>query len=278
MLKKLVPILLCLMIVSGCGVQESVINNNQDDEAVDFFIAVHLDPVMEDYEQGTTLRPERYWDSVVSLVETADQYDQKLTLMMNPQWGLYILENNNRLALVRSWEKNGHEIAVHYHGPEMGTKWSGYTNQKPYFDDTRFQGRTDDLMKIMTQIPELGIIKTATVNDADADYEFPEGVSYSTNGGIGGVDDLISEPEEINLNGEDVLQVLHAKYGEGSSDSVSLDDIKNAIEIVGMNEVIGIVFHDKAFENNPIPYIELFEYLDTINLQTRTISEILTRF
>jgi len=278
MLKKLAPILLCLMVLSGCGLQEVITNNDQDDEAVDFFIAVHLDPVMEDYEQGTTLQPERYWNSVVSLVEAADEYDQKLTLMMNPQWGLYILENSNRLTLVQRWEKNGHEIAVHYHGPEMGGKWSGYTNQIEYFDDARFQGTADDLMEIMTQIPELGIINAVCINDTDANYEFPEGVSYSTDGGIYGVDDLVSEPEEVILNGENVLQVLHAKYGEGSSSTISLDDIKNAIETVGADEVIGIVFHDKAFENNPTPYIELFEYLDTIDLQTQTISKILDRF
>lgn len=263
------------ILLSGCAVTKPV---SKTDASTDFFIAVHLDPVMEDGEQSTTLRPERYWDSVVDLIETADDYDQKLTLLMNPQWGLYILDNSDRLELVRSWEKNGHEIGVHYHGPEMRSKWSGFSNRSVYFSDSRFQGTTEDLMNIMTQIPISGVISTCTVNDADANYEFPQKVKYSTDGGLYGVSDLISAPERIILNGTSVLQVNHAKYGEGDSDSVSLNDIKNAIESVSTDEVIGIVFHDKAFGSNPTPYLELFEYLQSINIQTQTIDAILESY
>ncbi len=275
MIKKIGFLLILAMLASGCGIQEQITSDNQN---VDFFIAVHLDPVLENYEQGTTNRPMRYWDSVVGLVEAADYYDQKLTLMMNPQWGLYILEDDDRLELVRSWEKNGHEITVHYHGPEMGENWSGYTNQERFFDDERFQGTTEDLMAIMTEIPASGEISTCTINDFDAPYEFPEDVPYSTDGGKYGFDDLISTPEKITLNSQDVLQVLHAKYGEGDTSSVSLDDIKIAVDTVESNEVIGIVFHDRAFENNPYAYLLLFEYLKSVNLQTQTVSQILNNY
>ena len=273
MFKKIVAILSVSMLISGCSIVDSI---KTDEEGVDFFIAVHLEPVMENDEQGTTLRPERYWNSVVNLVAAADEYNQKLTLLMNPQWGIYILSDDNRLDIVHSWESNGHEIGIHYHGPEMGS-WSGYTNQERFFVDSRFQGTTQDIMDIMNQIPQSGEINTCTINDADADFEFPIGVAYSTDGGLYGVEDLVSVPEALTLNNQEVLQVLHAKYGEGGSDSVSLENIMSAIDVAESEEVIGIVFHDKAFESNPLPYIELFTYLNGIDFQTQTITQILNK-
>jgi|GEM_PF-1396795 hypothetical protein len=287
-------LIIALFTFSGCGIQsvQTGVDNKddaeqsfQDDETVlqeekevDFFIAVHLDPVMAVGEQDTTLRPDRYWKSVVDTVAAADEYGQKLSLLMNPQWGSYLLENQVLLNLAREWEVGGHELGMHYHGPEMSTKWSGYSNQLRFFPDPNFQGTTADAMIIMNQIPADGQIKTCTVNDADAPYEFPEGVVYSTDGGLYGYEDLISTPESLRLNGQEVLQVLHAKYGEGGKDAVTLEEIKQAIDGVEEGEVIGIVFHDKAFGNDPTDILELFDYLEEIELETKSVKEILAAY
>jgi hypothetical protein len=277
-----VSIVLIAFVLTGCGAQ--VIEKNQEvlvldqevDQEVDFFIAVHLDPVMEAGEQETTLRPERYWESVADTVVAADEHGLKLSLLMNPQWGTFLLENEKLLSLARTWEANGHELGMHYHGPQMGAKWSGYSNQKKYFVDPNFQGMTVDAMRIMNQIPADGQVKTCTVNDADAPFEYPEGMLYSTDGGLYGYDDLVSTPEALTLNGQEVFQVLHAKYGEGGKDAVTLEEIKQAIEEVEEGEVIGIVFHDKAFGEDPTDILALFEYLDEIELVTKSIKELLS--
>ena len=82
------------------------------------FVAIHLEPGSD---ARTTERPAQYWQTLVNLIETADEHNVTLTLMFNPQWATHILANQTKLDLLRSWEAEGHEIAAHHHSPSYGS-------------------------------------------------------------------------------------------------------------------------------------------------------------
>jgi hypothetical protein len=60
------------------------------------------------------------------MVQRADSYKMKLTLMFSAQFADHILESPERTAEVRQWKASGHEIAAHHHSIFHGN-WDGYT-------------------------------------------------------------------------------------------------------------------------------------------------------
>ncbi|MCP4632119.1 MAG: hypothetical protein GY855_04270, partial [candidate division Zixibacteria bacterium] len=184
------------------------------EESLSIFIAIHCEP-------GNDPRSTSYaalnWPALIDLVDSADTHHMKLTLLMNPQWATYIIEDEYRLSLVRAWESNGHELGLHSHGPHMNS-WNGYTNQEEYFDSPHFIGTMDDLMNIVNQLPDSGQMVTACIASEDQEHDFPAGVIYETNGGADKFDDLWSIPTEYIWNGQDVLRVTHARYAVSFSE------------------------------------------------------------
>lgn len=223
---------------------------------------------------NTTEQPEKYWDALVDLVELADQHNLKLNLMFNPQWGTYVLEDDSRLNLVQEWEANGHELGVHHHGPQRGS-WNGYTNQEDYIDNLKYLGSIEDMMDILNQLPASGQMVAGVIsNDEDKKYDFPENFIYSIDGGVNSVDDLISTPEPCDLNNQNLICVSHAIYGTGGEVAVTLEEVDLALRVATPEEVVGIVFHANNFEDTPIPYVILFEYLDELNIESIAVSDL----
>ena len=44
----------------------------------------------------------------------------------NPQWAEYILEDSNRINLLKHWQSQNYEIGIHHQGYDHGD-WNGYT-------------------------------------------------------------------------------------------------------------------------------------------------------
>ena len=147
----------------------------QDSVQLDAFIAVHMEEVGD---QQLELR----WPRLSSVISEADKHGLKLTLEFNPSWANFILEDNSRLQTLRSWEANGHEIALHHHGPYYEDGWNGYTNDPNYWDDLKFKGSIEDMMEIMEQLPLNGKILTAGIGK-NTQTDWPEGVIFDATGG-----------------------------------------------------------------------------------------------
>lgn len=286
-MKKLIPILLIVLMIMVCGCDDE---NDEDtspmeipleeaitlaEQNVDFFIAIHCEP---GNDPMSTNYAALNWPALAHLVNSADNHDMKLTLLMNPQWVEYILEDNVRLNLARSWESNGHELGLHTHGPHMNN-WNGYTNQEHYFNSPDFIGTMDDLMDVVNQLPASGQMITACIASEDQEYDFPSGITYETNGGADKFDDLWSIPTEYTWNDVDVLRVTHARYAVPFSDvNIDLQQMGRLLDQNESDEVMGIVFHCFEYADNAVPYNALFRLLEGNGIQTNTVSAIIESY
>lgn len=252
----------------GTGVQPTLPEIARE---VNCFVVIHNEPGAD---AKSTLYAEQYWPALVQLVAAADDDGHRLNLLLNPQWATYILADNTRLALLRAWEANGHEIGLHHHGPHMGA-WDGYTDQGDFFNDPEFIGKIKNMMDLMKRLPASGTIRVAGIPDIDADLEYPAGILYDVDGGWNGVIDLVSSPSKISWNNHVMTHLSHARYGKSTVGiNVSLEEIEQAIDSVSEGEIIGIVFHSFEYADNPEIFNILFAFLSAQGVQTKTIPEI----
>jgi len=242
------------------------------DNGDDFFIAVHCKPgavpVSTEYAA-------RNWPALTDLVKSADEHHMKLTLLFNPQWVMYILEDGARLELVRRWEANGHEPGLYHHGPSMND-WNGYTNQEKHFGSHKFMGTIREMMVLINRLPASGQMNTACVNSVDQEFDFPQGVIYEISGVSDKLEDLWSTPTEFTSNGQDVLRLTCANYAaRGSEVDIDLEEMKQLLDENDGDEVMGITFHAFEYADNAIPFDALFELLDERGIHAKSVSVIM---
>jgi len=275
-MKKLFILLCILIFITSCSCEN---NNNLIpgdivlDKDINFYIAIHHEP---GGNPQTTDYPEEYWSSLISLVELADQYNQKLSLEMNPQWATYILEDNVRLDLLRSWEANGHGIGLHHHGPHQN-HWNGYTYQEEFMISDKYIGSIDEMMDLMKQLPASEEILFACVGDQDF-FDYPSEIPYATNGGSEGVEDLISIPTGVEFENANPLQISFALYGNEGNVAVSFEELYEALETADDNEFVGIVFHVYDYQETPVNYNILFEKLNNDGYHAENIIDLFENY
>ena len=224
-------------------------------------------PKILDYQEKT-------WPTLVELIKLADKYDFKLTLEFNPQWAFYILADESRLKLLRNWEQNNHEIALHHHGPSH-EDWNGYSNIEAKKKDPRYIGTISEMMSIMEQLSVSGKILSGGITNENTDW--PKGIIYDTDGGELKTD-LLSKPKNITFNNFPVLQLRYRQYATISSKSASLVEIK---ESYSNNEdaIMGIVFHAHDYNRtsqNQSDIKKLFASLSENNIEIKTVKDILS--
>ena len=160
-----------------------------DDTGFYAFMAVHLDPGTPavGIDGPAHERAERYFPTLAELVETADEDNHELTIMFSAQWASYVSdpacavpddgdsdggyayggsERDSCLALVRAWEANGHELAMHHHSEDAPATWDGFSNGP---DRPRRLGDLGDRMNYVNAIPQSGSVISGTSE------EFPAG-------------------------------------------------------------------------------------------------------
>jgi len=274
----MVPVLLFLtfsVLSCSCEKDEAIPEPIEPETGteINLFIAIHNEPGPN---PESTIYQEQRWLALVDLVETADNYGHKLNLLFNPQWATYILADQDRLNLVRSWETNGHEIGLHNHGHSLGN-WNGYTDQEEYFSDIKFIGTMDEMMNLMIQLPASGDIRVAAVSKDDADYDYPAGIEYDVDGGWDPDENLISSPSIVTYNGHTMTHLDHARYSGPIQKNVNvgLNGIEEAITDLEDNEAIGIVFHTFEFYEDSEPFTKLFEFLENNGISAKTVPDIL---
>ena len=246
------------------------------------FFEVHLEPGNAKGEMFNALR---------ELVDLADQYKVKLTLLFTPQWVEMILEDDKKISMVHKWQQNGHEIGGHHHGPSV-CSWDGYTNLDPASQEfknrqnkvpcpkfvrakEKYLGNMDDYMKLLSK---LGQIKTITMSDEDVDW--PEGPVYAAGGRC--LRNAISKPRLVTFNGRQIYKLSSVTFLAKKTvlgQLITIDALKNEYlsykeGVFGINGKIGI-------KNNINLYRQWFEFLreqDPEMGQAKTISEILEGF
>ena len=72
-----------------------------------YFIAIHSEP---NNKPGDEKNIEERFNYLEEMINKADEYEIKLTLMFSAHWAEYITDNPGRLTMLDEWKENGHEI------------------------------------------------------------------------------------------------------------------------------------------------------------------------
>lgn len=245
------------------------------------FFAVHL-------EAGASLHgkyQEDFWPSLVNLVKLADKYEAKLTLMFSPQWAKYVLEDSTKYSIVKEWQKNGHELALHYHNI-YHSDWCGYTNRKDktFIQDKRFIGTVDEMMALISKLaaPEkvvtmcMGPDKYAdSLDKIEIDEsDFPEGILYD----VEGVNVGLCRPIKTKFKGRTIFHLKHHLLSSHPERRGELEKIKEEFNSANSDQILGVVTHEVDFKMDP-EYIEKwFKFVSEKKMKIKTVSEIMKNY
>ena len=191
MKRKIISILL-LIIFTNLFYTKTI--NSENKYIPYYFIAIHNEPF--NLNDGSKLIENSY-TTLKRMIERADRYSIKLTLMFSAQWADYISKDKNRMELLEKWKKNGHEIAGHHHSI-YHTNRDGYTNypletaQKERMQKLtngkgdkniteKYFGTLKDYISMLKKInPD---IKSGCMNAEEDMKEIPEELIYETSSG-----------------------------------------------------------------------------------------------
>ncbi len=212
----------------------------------------------------------KYWPTAVNLVKLADQYSAKLTMQFNPQWAEYILNDQNKINLLRKWQQHGHEVGLHHHGYDHGD-WNGYTNRPRKEDDPGFWGTARDMMKLMGQLIQPYQLLSGTITDEEFDY--PEDIKYDTEGIL--INHARSKPKWVTLGRNNkVIQVGMAFLSfQGDIESFKLEYLRSRED-----ELFGVVTHGKDFAKNPVIIEEWLRFIKSEGARITTVSQLIAKY
>ncbi len=240
------------------------------------FIAFHL-------EVSRGPRIKALWPKLEQFIALADRYGVKVTLQFSWPWADYVYKSG-LLDTVHAWEANGHEIALHHHGPTHKF-FDGYTDAPDavrtdgwYATDYGYLGDMNALMEFLAPLSQKGIT-SAGMSDEDTDW--PEGVLYfaTDSGETPSKDDLLSTPVETTHNGRPVVEIYNTGYeiahlGEAA---VNLAEIEQALQTAAPDEYMGIVFNDETIEKDFALIEPLFQLLQQYGVQVEAVSTLMAR-
>ena len=254
---------------------DKVIDTTSDKDLYEGTV-VHVGVHTEIQEDPTSLDyPEKYWPSLLSIVELADDYGVKLTIKFIPQTAEYILQDNEKLSIVRNWEKYGHELGFHHHG--LSHKyWDGYTNaynEIPKKSLSKYLGTMDDAINIVNQLPISGEVLTAGITDEETDWV--EGILYETEGFSDSDSSLLSEP---HITSEGSIELYSRPYATGKAPDVNLEDIEKSLLDVPEGYYLGITINDDGYDEHKGEVEDLFKFIQENNIKTNTIKETLSSY
>ncbi len=240
------------------------------------FIAFHL-------EVSRMNRVNTLWPLLERFMALADQYGVKVTLQFSAPWAEYVYQNN-LLDTVRAWEANGHEIALHHHGPTHKF-FDGYTDDPTavradgwYATEGMYLGSMDDLMTFLAPLSQQGMTSAGMSDEAT---DWPAGVLYfaTDSGETPSADDLLSTPVEVTHNGYPAVEIYNAGYliEHFGNAAVDLDDVETALQTAASGEYLGLVFNDETFEKDFNQIEPLFQLLQQYGVTIETVSDLMDR-
>ncbi len=238
------------------------------------FIAFHL-------EVTSQSRIDALWPRLEQFMALADRYGVKVTLQFSAPWAGYVRRRGLE-STVHAWEDEGHEIALHHHGPTHKF-FDGYTNDPDairtdgwYATDGTYAGDMSALMDLLAPLTGRGIT-SAGMSDEDTDW--PEGVLYfaTDSGETPSKDDLLSRPVETTHSGYPVIEIYNAGYeiAHLGTAAVGLDDVEEALATAAPDQYLGIVFNDETIEDDYALIEPLFELLGREGVAVDTVSSLL---
>lgn len=153
-----------------------------------YFLAIHNEPFHRD---GGEAMMEESYGVLQRMVERADRYHIKLTLMLSPQWVDFLRSRPDRMDVFRKWKASGHEIAAHHHSIYHGN-WDGYTDytkeealrerEKHTRIPEEYLGTLNDYIRKLKTLNHA--IKSGCLNDEYDKKCLPDAIVYDTGSGF----------------------------------------------------------------------------------------------
>lgn len=222
------------------------------------------------------------WDALTRFVDMADGYGAKLTLMFNPQWVEFIVPDKSRFERVKAWQKNGHEVALHYHTIRHNG-WCGYTNRSEWKATPRYRGTVADMMKLLQQLaaPDrivtaccgIDVSSTEPPRSASADAivdatDFPDEIIYD----VDGIVDGLAKPLTFTYKDKERVHLRHLFLNPRQPQT--LQNLQATFDRAQAGEVLGVVTHEMAFAFAPTFVEQWFQFLQTRGAKVRTVRDI----
>ncbi|MCX6901593.1 MAG: hypothetical protein NT105_23180 [Verrucomicrobia bacterium] len=224
------------------------------------------------------------WDALTRFVAMADRYSAKLTLMFNPQWAEFICPDKERFDRVKSWQKNGHEVAVHYHNIVHGD-WNGHTNRQDerYTRDRRYRGTVPEMMASLQKLAAPDTMLTMcmgpdarwdSLNEVEIDEaDYPDGIVYD----VDGMDVGLTRLMKTKFKGRDLFHLKHHFFAPDRR-AEHLDKIKEEFRRAKPGEVLGVVTHEADFARSPEFIEQWFQFCQENKADIKTVREIVRSY
>ncbi|MBI3684486.1 MAG: hypothetical protein HY235_29275 [Acidobacteria bacterium] len=246
----------------------------------DCYFALHCEP---------TTANDALFAAVVRLVELAERYKAKITFEFTPQWAEMILADEKKVALLRKWQNQGHEVGAHHHPLFHPGGWDGYTDIAPKeLHETRtdlfgrshprerYLGAMDDFMRLLNRLaaPQrvvtgcFGRLIPPEAAKIPLKVEpIPPGIVYETEG-------FQEPPRPPSLIGRQHWKLPMFFVG----DDARLTELSRKHEETKEGDVVGFVTHAFNFRDAPDVMERWFKFLhskDPEGKHNKTVSQIM---
>ncbi len=153
-----------------------------------YFLAIHNEPF---HVPGGETRLAESYEVLRKMIDKADGYGIRLTLMFSPPWADFILADDERMRELARWKEAGHEIAAHHHSIYHGN-WDGYTAAGREEAEAARRGRTRNpepylgtLDEFLSRVRQLDPkVDCGCLNDEGDKDALPDGIVFDTCSGF----------------------------------------------------------------------------------------------
>ena len=302
-MKKIIYILTLVFFIVGCGEGNSS-SNVEKPKSKSTFVMIHFEAgyqgrlnndlpitIPQEYMNMEFGWQEYLFDTAKKLVQKANDYGFHLTLAFNPQWAEYILLDNEKVNLIKLWQKQGHEIAFHHHSINH-PDWNGYSNDPSAINSSiPFLGNVDAGLDFVKNLAAPSNVTTAMIGglpiDMPQSYEntsedliFSSGNQYSSFERYGKLRSL--KPYNIiKSNGAKITYVTHRQLTSILQDytvNEALEIFKTEYNNIQDDEIYGIVFHCYDYHEAEETYNNWFEFIKNNGDTIKTIDEVVSDY
>lgn len=224
------------------------------------FFVVHCDP-NEAYN----------FPNLEILVDSANNYNVKLTIEFTSYWVDSIMPYPARLNKIATWKSQGHEIGMHHHEVTAFGIWDGYSNLSMIEiynagrDTNNYKGNVDSLYNFVQQITS-SPIKTIGVEDS---LEMPSQALYQTKGFS--ITHGFSNPFSYMCNGISYCKTSHCFI----NDLFKEQQLEANYPSMSNYTILGANCHVYNFVSDPLPIVSYFQFLNENGIASKTVENIL---
>jgi len=263
--------------IDGNSTDDNSTIENETAEVVENNSALGASYLIIHFEPATDAQIDEMWPYLQDFITSADAGNHDLTLAFAHHWASNILANSTRLNDVRTWETNGHELALHHHSRDHPTEWDGYSNSPTPPRPNAYKGNMSALMDLMNQLPIDGKIVTAAGDGRETDWH-PE-LLYSAEAGDKVPADMVSQPETKTYGGNDVMMVTKAGYKvHFTSYDLTLNFIDSELNASTDADIHGFVIQNETFIDYVSELQALFDLLESRGVPLRSLGDILSNY